>query len=213
MGGFAQYLPPLAQGLGKTALLVVVSGAIGSVAGLILGLAATSPLPPARWVSNIYTNIIRGIPPLIILFFMYFALPLLFPLLTLSNRVTAIIGLSVYAAAYIGEIVRGSIRAIPTGQGEAAESLGMRYYLKFRYIILPQAMKIILPPGVTFLISLVKASALASVIGYVELTKEGHIVSTLNNQPLNVFLVVAVFYFAISYPLALLGRWSERRLA
>lgn len=213
MDGFAQYLPPLAQGLGMTALLVVISGVIGCIVGLILGLAATSPLPPARWASNIYTNIIRGIPPLVILFFMYFALPILFPLLTLSQTLTAVIGLSVYAAAYMGEIVRGSIRAIPVGQGEASEALGMRYYHKFRYVIIPQAMKIILPPGIGFLISLVKASALASVIGYDELTEEGHIVSTLNNQPLNVFLVVAVFYFVISYPLALLGRWYERRLA
>jgi polar amino acid transport system permease protein len=213
MGGFAQYLPPLAHGLGMTALLVVISGAIGSAAGLILGLAATSPLPPLRWASNIYTNIIRGIPPLVILFFMYFALPLYFPLLTLSNELTAVIGLSIYAAAYIGEIVRGSIRAVPTGQSEAAEALGMGYLVRFRYVIVPQAMRVVLPPGIAFLISLVKASALASVIGYVELTKEGHIVSTLNNQPLNVFLVVAGFYFVISYPLALLGRWAERRLA
>lgn len=213
MDGFAQYLPPLVQGLGMTALLVVISGAIGSAAGLILGLAATSPLPPVRWVSNIYTNVIRGIPPLVILFFMYFAIPIFFPLLTLSNQLTAIIGLSVYAAAYIGEIVRGSINAIPAGQGEAAQALGMNYYVRLRYVIVPQGMRLMVPPGIAFLISLVKASALASVIGYVELTKEGHIVSTLNNQPLNVFLVVAVFYFAISYPLALLGRWAERRLA
>ncbi|MGH3440105.1 MAG: amino acid ABC transporter permease, partial [Sciscionella sp.] len=128
------------------------------------------------------------------------------------KEVTAVIGLSVYAAAYIGEIVRGSIRAVPRGQNEAAEALGMNYYVKVRYIVLPQAMRIVLPPGIGFLISLVKASALASVIGYIELTKEGHIISTLNEQPLNVFLVVAALYFIISYPLALLGRWCERRL-
>lgn len=208
-----QYLPSLAHGLGMTVQLVAVSGVIGSVAGLLLGLAATSPFLPARWLSNIYTSVIRGIPPLIILFFMYFALPILFPLLTLSDELTAVVGLSVYAAAYISEIVRGSIKAIPRGQSEAAEALGMSYYSKFRYVILPQAMKIVLPPGIGFLISLVKASALASVIGYVELTKEGHIISTLNNEPLNVFLIVAALYFAVSYPLALLGRWYERRLA
>ncbi|MGH3439302.1 MAG: ABC transporter permease subunit, partial [Sciscionella sp.] len=133
MGGFAQYIPPLLQGLGYTALLVAISGAIGSVAGMLLGMAGTSPLLPARWVSNIYTNIIRGIPPLIILLFMYFALPILFPLFIFSKEVTAVIGLSVYAAAYIGEIVRGSIRAVPRGQNEAAEALGMSYYVKVRY--------------------------------------------------------------------------------
>jgi polar amino acid transport system permease protein len=206
-------MPALAHGLGMTALVVAISGAIGSLVGLILGLAATSLLAPARWVSNVYTNVIRGIPPLIILFFMYYALPILFPLLTFSALVTAVIGLSVYAAAYIAEIVRGSINAVPTGQTEAAEALGMRYFTRMRYVVLPQAMKIVVPPGIGFLISLVKASALASVIGYFELTDEGHIVSTQNNEPLTVFLIVAGFYFVVSYPLALVGRWYERRLA
>lgn len=209
----ALYFPALLKGLGYTILAVVVSGVIGSLVGLILGLAATSPLPPARWISNIYTNIIRGIPPLIILFFMFFALPILFPLLTFSPALTAILGLIIYAAAYVGEIFRGSINAIPRGQSEASEALGMGYYVKFRYIIVPQAMRLVLPSGMGFLISLVKASALASAIQYAELTKEANIISTLNNQPLTVFLIAAGLYFVISYPMALLGRWWERKLA
>lgn len=213
MDWLGQYLPPLLRGLGLTAIAVAISGAVGSVVGLLLGLAATSPVPPLRWLSNIYTNIVRGIPPLIILFFMYYALPILFPLLTFSPAFTTILGLSVYAAAYVGEIFRGSINAVPTGQKEAAEALGMGYYGKTRYIIIPQAMRIVLPPGMGFLISLVKASALASAIQYVELTQQAHIISTINNQPLLVFFIAAVLYFAISYPMALLGRWWERRLA
>lgn len=208
-----RFLPALIKGLGYTALAVVISGAVGSIVGMVLGLAATSPVPPARWISNIYTNIIRGIPPLIILFFMFFALPILFPLLTFSPIFTAILGLSIYAAAYVGEIFRGSINAIPSGQYEAAEALGMGYFVKFRYVIVPQAMRIVLPSGMGFLISLVKASALASAIQYAELTKEANIISTINNQPLTVFLIAAALYFAISYPMALLGRWWERRLA
>lgn len=213
MTGFFDFLPALLAGLWLTIVLVAVSAAIGSILGLLLGIAATSPLTPARWISNVYTSAIRGIPPLIILFFMYFALPLLFPALTLSNIATGIIGLSIYAAAYISEILRGSIRAVPVGQAEAADVLAMGYYLKTRYIILPQAMKIALPSGIGFLISLVKASSLASVIGVTELTSEGHIVSTINNQPLVVFLIVAGLYFVISYPLALVGRHYERSLA
>ncbi|GAB3570257.1 amino acid ABC transporter permease [Spelaeicoccus albus] len=209
----AQYLPALLRGLGYTVIAVVISGIVGSLVGMVLGLAATSPLPPARWISNIYTSIIRGIPPLIILFFMFFALPILFPLLTFSPAFTAILGLSIYAAAYVGEIFRGSINAIPQGQSEAAEALGMGYFVKFRYVIVPQAMRIVLPSGMGFLISLVKASALASAIQYAELTKEANIISTINNQPLVVFLVAAALYFVISYPMALLGRWWERKLA
>jgi polar amino acid transport system permease protein len=143
---------------------------------------------------------------------MYFAIPLLMPAATFSRGFTAIVGLSVYAGAYMAEIVRGSIEAIPKGQTEAAQALGMKYVLRLRYIILPQAMKIAVPPGIGFLISLVKASSLVSVIGYIELTKAGRIVSTLNQEPLLTFLVVAALYFLLSYPIALFGRWYERRL-
>ncbi|MGH3627805.1 MAG: amino acid ABC transporter permease [Sciscionella sp.] len=209
---FLQYLPPLLRGAGLTLFLIAVSGVASSVIGLIFGLARSSPVPPVRWVSAIYINFIRGQPPLIILLFMYFVIPLLVPAATFSRAFTAIVGLSVYGGAYMAEIVRGSIDAVPKGQSEAAEALALRYFQKFRYIILPQAMKIAVPPGIGFLISLVKASALVSVIGYVELTKAGRIVSTLNQQPLTTFLIVAIFYFVISYPISRLGRWYERRL-
>lgn len=213
MSQIIHFLPALLTGLKLTVTLVVISALAGTVIGVALGLAATCPLAPARWLSAIYTNVIRGIPPLVILFFMYFALPILFPALAFSAMVTGIIGLSVYTAAYMSEIVRGSVLAVPRGQSEAADVLAMGYFLKIRYILLPQATKIALPSGVGFLISLVKASALASVIGVTELTDEGHIVSTVNNEPLTVFVVVAILYFIISYPLALVGRHYERKLA
>jgi len=166
-----------------------------------------------RWVAAVYINFLRGQPILIILLFIYFALPLLFPLATFNRGFTAIVALSVYAGAYMAEIFRGSIEAIPKGQEEAAEALGMGYFLKFRHVILPQAMKIAAPPAIGFLISLVKASALVSVIGFIELTKAGRIISTINQEPLQTFLVVAALYFIVSYPISLLGRWYERRLA
>jgi polar amino acid transport system permease protein len=134
------------------------------------------------------------------------------PSATFARGPTAIIGLSVYAGAYIAEIVRGAIESVPRGQGEAASALGMGYLLRYRYVVLPQAMKVAVPPSIGFLISLVKASSLVSVINYVELTKAGAIVSNLNQEPLVTFLVVAALYFALSYPIALFGRWYERRL-
>lgn len=207
------FMPALLTGLVLTVILVVASAIIGSTVGLLLGVAATSPLRVAQWISNIYTNVIRGIPPLIILFFMYFALPLVLPALTLPAITTGIIGLSIYSSAYVAEIFRGSILAIPRGQSEAADILAMGYATKMRHVILPQALKIATPSAIGFLISLVKASSLASVIGVTELTAEGHIVSTINNEPLTVFLIVAALYFVISYPLALVGRRLERRLA
>ena len=165
----------------------------------------------AKW--GIYPTFIRGIPILIILFFLYYAIPLMFPYATFSQGVTAVVGLSVYAGAYMAEIFRGSIQAVPKGQLEAAEALGMHYVQKMRYVILPQALKIVVPPGIGFLIALVKASSLVSVIGYTDLTRAGKIVTSQNHAPLSTYLVVALLYFVISYPLSRLGRWYETRLA
>ena len=210
--GFGQYLPSLLHGALLTIYLCVVSGVIGTLLGLIVGTARSSPIRSVRWLSAVYTNFIRGIPILIILLFMYFSMPLLFPAATFSRGFTAIVGLSIYAGAYMAEIFRGSIEAVPKGQLEAAEALGMHYFYKMRYIVLPQAMKIAVPPAIGFLIALVKASSLVSVIGYIDLTKAGKIATTLNEKPLTTFVIVAALYFVISYPISLLGRWYERRL-
>lgn len=206
-------IAPLLRGALLSLYLVAASGVAGTILGLLLGLARTSPSRTARWISAIYINFIRGQPVLIILLFMYFAIPLMLPAATFSRGFTAIVGLTIYASAYIAEIVRGSIEAVPKGQSEASEALGIPYVLKYRYVILPQAMKIAVPPMTGLLIALVKASSLVSVIGYVELTRAGRIVTTLNQEPLTTFAVVAAFYFVLSYPISLFGRWYERRLA
>jgi amine acid ABC transporter, permease protein, 3-TM region, His/Glu/Gln/Arg/opine family len=206
-----EHLIPLLKGAVWTIVLCVTSGIIGSIAGMILGLARTSPSRIARWISAIYINLIRGIPILVIIFFMFFGLPLLFPDLDLSKFASAVIALSVFAAAYVAEIVRGSIEAIPKGQSEAAEALGLGYYAKFRYVIIPQAMKIVVPPGIGFLIGLVKDSSLVTVIGFIELTRAGNIVSNLTGDPITTFLVVGAMYFVICYGISLLGRWYENR--
>ena len=205
-------LRPLLEGAKLTLYLVAMSGLFGSVIGLAFGLARVAPFAPLRWLAALYVNLVRGQPVLIIFLFLYFAMPLMVPSATFDRGPTAIVGLSVYAGAYIAEIVRGAIEAVPRGQAEAASALGMGFLLRYRYIILPQAMKVAVPPATGFLISLVKASSLVSVIGYVELTKAGRIVSTLNQEPLLTFLVVAALYFVLSYPIALFGRWYERRL-
>lgn len=207
-----EYLPALLRGAGLTVVLCLASSAVGSVIGLVLGLMRTSGSRTARGLSGVYVNLIRGLPVLIILLFMYYALPLVAPSLTFSRAFTAIVALSVYAGAYIAEIVRGSIESVPKGQSEASDALGMNYVVKFRYVIVPQAMRVIIPPGAGFLISLVKASSLVSVIGYVELTRSARIVSTQNSSPLVTFALAAVLYFVICYPISLLGRRYERRL-
>jgi len=213
MFDFSTYLPPLLRGAWLTIVLLVISGVLGTVVGVVFGMARSAPLGPVRWLAALYTNFVRGIPILIILLFLYYAIPLLFPYATFSQGVTAVIGLTFYAGAYMAEIFRGSIQAVPRGQLEAAEALGMHYGQKMRHVVLPQALKIAVPPAIGFLIALVKASSLVSVINYTDLTRAGKIVNSQTHAPLATYLVVAALYFLISYPLSLLGRWYERRLA
>ena len=204
-------LEPLLRGALWTLALCVTSGTLGTAFGLVLGLAATSPSKAARWISSAYVNLVRGVPLLIIIFFAYFAIPLIFPALELSAFVTAVIALSVFAAAYMAEIFRGSINAVPKGQCEAADALGLSYTLKYRYVVLPQAMRIAVPPGIGFLIALVKDSSLVTVIGFIELTHAGTIVSNLTADPITTYSVVGAMYFIICYGMSRLGRWYEKK--
>lgn len=207
-----QHLLLIAQGAVLTVVLCAVAGTAGTLIGILLGFAATSDNWIARTASSIYINLVRGLPLLVIIFFIYFGLPLLVPGADLSNLVSAAVALSVYAGAYMGEIVRGGIESIPRGQFEAAEALGFGYVGKYRHVIMPQAMRAIVPPGIGFLIALVKDSSLISVIGFVELTKAGRVVSSLTTDPLMTFLIVAAFYFVICYAMSLLSQRYERSL-
>lgn len=202
---------PLLKGAWLTIQLCAVSGVLGIIFGVILGVARTSPSKIARWISTIYITCVRGIPILVIIFFIFFGVPLLFPGLELDKFVSAVIALTCFAAAYVAEIVRGSIESVPKGQSEAAEALGLNYWLKLRYVILPQATKIMVPPGVGFIIGLVKDSSLVTVTGLIELTHAGNIVTNLTGDPIKTFLVVAVMYFVICYGISLLGRLYEKR--
>jgi polar amino acid transport system permease protein len=204
---------PLLRGAWYTVVIVATSGLFGCIVGLIFGLGRTAPIAPIRWLSLAYISFIRGQPVLIILFFAYYVIPLIFPGMMFSRTFTAIAGLTIYAGAYMAEIIRGSILSVPSGQSEAGSALGMNYYHRYRYVVLPQAMRVAVPPGVGFLVALVKATSLTSVIGFVELTRAGRIVSTVNHEPIITFLVVAAGYFIICYPITLFGKWYERRLA
>ncbi|MGV8895172.1 MAG: amino acid ABC transporter permease [Rhodoglobus sp.] len=210
---FIEYLPPLLVGAGLTIVICTASGILGSVLGIVFGTAKASPSRIARWISALYVNFIRGVPILIILLFTYFALPLIVPSLTLDRGATAVVALSIYSGAYMAEIMRGGIQAVPKGQSEAATALGLNYFTSLIWVVMPQALKMAVPPGIGFLIALVKASSLVSVIGFVDLTRAGRIVTTINQEPLTTFLVVALLYFIISFPISLFGSWAERKLA
>ena len=204
-------LESLLRGAVWTIVLCVTAGIAGTVLGLLLGIASSSPSRIARWVASTYVLIIRGIPLLVIVFFAYFGIPLMFPDIDLSAFLTAVIALTVFATAYMAEIFRGSINAVPRGQTEAAQALGLNYGRRLRFVVLPQALRIAVPPGIGFLIALIKDSSLVTVIGYVELTHSGTIVSNLTADPILTYSVVAVLYFVICYGVSRLGHWYENR--
>ena len=206
-----QYLEPISRGALWTIALCLVSGSLGVVLGAILGLAGTSPIKVLRWLVTIYVTIVRGIPLLIVIFFIYFGLPLMFPGANIPGFLTGVIALTAYSAAYIAEIFRGSIDAVPKGQFEAADALGLGYADKNRFVILPQALRIAVPPGIGFLINLVKESSLITVIGFIELMRSGTIVSNLSGDPITSYLVVSVYYFVICFGISRLGKLYEIR--
>lgn len=206
-----QDLVPLIEGAWLTIQLCAVSGILGVIFGLVLGIARTSPSRTARWISTIYISCVRGIPVLVIIFFVFFGIPLLFPGLEPDKFSSAVIALTCFAGAYVAEIVRGSIEAVAKGQSEAADALGLDYWRKLRYVILPQAVKIMVPPGIGFLIGLVKDSSLVTVTGLLELTHAGNVVTNLTGDPIKTFLIVAAMYFVICYGISSLGRLYERR--
>ncbi|PRI10376.1 amino acid ABC transporter permease [Leucobacter massiliensis] len=200
------------QGAAVTLQICALSVLCGGALGLLFGLLATGPVRVLRWVSAVWVSAIRGVPVLLIIFFVYFGVPLLSPGSNVPEYWAAVVALSVFASAYVSEIVRGSIQAIPRGQFEAAEALGLSYASRLRWVILPQAAKIIVPPGIGFLVILVKDSSLVAVIGLIELTRAGNIVASQTGKPILTYLIVGAVYFVICFTLSSLGRRYERRL-
>ncbi|BCO26632.1 L-cystine transport system permease protein YecS [Rhodoferax lithotrophicus] len=152
-----------------------------------------------------YVQIFQGTPLLMQLFLVYFGLALLG--MDTSPLVAAAICLTLYASAYLTEIWRGCVNAIPKGQWEASTSLALSYAQQMRYVILPQALRVGIAPTVGFLVQIIKGTALASVIGFVELTKAGQMISNATYQPFLAYTFVGLLYFALCYPLSW---WSQR---
>ena len=151
----------------------------------------------------------QGIPLLAWLFIFYFGLSIVG--YDLPPLVAATIGFSVYSGAFLGEIWRGALVAIPKTQWEAGVSIGLTYVEQLRYVIIPQAVRIAIPPTVGFLVQLIKNTSLAAVIGFVELTREGQLTTAATFQPFAVYLLVAALYFSLCYPLTRYSRILEGR--
>jgi polar amino acid transport system permease protein len=200
----------LLQAARWTILLSLIAIAGGAVLGLALALARVSKLHVLRAFAIVYIQIVQGTPLLILLFLSYFGLSLVG--LRLDPLVAAGISLTFYVGAFLGEIWRGCIEAVPRTQWEASDCLGLNRFQQYAYVILPQAIRIATPPTVGFMVQVVKNTSLASIIGFVELTRAGQIVNNSTFQPFLVFLLVAAIYFAICYPLSVTSRALERKM-
>jgi polar amino acid transport system permease protein len=193
-----------------TVLLTIIALIGGGLLGFCIALARTSRIKALRIAAGTYIQIIQGIPVLMILFLSYYGLSLAG--LDLPPLFAAGASMTIYASGYLAEIWRGCIQAVPKQQWEASESLAMSPAQQYRYVILPQAMRISLPPTVGFAVQVVKNTSITSIIGFVELARAGQLINNATFQPFRVFIAVAILYFVVCYPLSQLSRWLERRL-
>jgi polar amino acid transport system permease protein len=182
----------------------------GGLLGLLIMGLRIMPFRPLSWLAVAYIQAIQGTPLLGQLFVVYFGFGVFG--YDVSAWIAAAVAFSLYASAFLGEIWRGCVQAIPKTQWEASASLGLGFLQQLRYVILPQAVRIAIPPTVGFLVQLVKNTSLASIIGFIELTRAGQIINGATFQPFLVFGCVAALYFAICFPLSQLSLHLERRL-
>ena len=208
--GISEFLFLLAA-LRWTVLLSLIAFMGGTVFGFVVALARTSPFFILRAISVIYIQIFQGTPLLIQLFIAYYGFAVLFDL-KLDVWTSVSLAFTLYSAAFLGEIWRGAIQSIPRQQWESADCIALNYFDKLRFVILPQAFRIAIPPTVGFLVQLVKGTSVAAIIGFVELTRAGQLMTNVTFQPMTIFPIVAVLYFIICWPLSRLGKMLERRL-
>ena len=201
----------LLQGLKWTLFLSAIGFVGGGVVGLLVALARTSGKVGLERATSGYISLFQGTPLLMQLFVVYYGLALVGFELEAWQAVA--VGFTLNASAFLGDIWRGSIEAVPRGQTEAARALSLGYVSRMRDIVLPQALRISLPATVGFMVQLIKGTSLASIVGFTELARAGNIVSNQTFKPLLVFGIVGAMYFAMCWPLSLYGSWLERRLA
>jgi polar amino acid transport system permease protein len=201
------------EGARVTIQLTLVSAFFGLVLGVLAALGKLSHLPPLRWIADLFVWVIRGTPLLLQILFFYLALPAVIPGVQLSEFWTAVVALSLNVGAYNAEVIRAGINAVPSGQIEAARSLGLSKFNTFRDITLPQAVRISLPPLANNLVALLKDSSLAYAIGVVELSMVSSRVQAESFQPVPVFMTVAVVYLVLTTTFTQFAGALERKLA
>jgi polar amino acid transport system permease protein len=200
----------LLVGLQWTLLLSLLAFVCGGLIGLLLLTARIAPQPTLRGFARIYIEVFQGTPLLMQLFLVFFGVALLG--IDVSPWLAAALSLTLFTSAFLAEIWRGCVEAIPRGQWEASASLALNRFEQLRYVILPQALRIAVPPTVGFSVQVVKGTAVTSIIGFAELTKTGGMLANATFKPFLVYGLVALGYFLLCYPLSLSARYLERRL-
>jgi polar amino acid transport system permease protein len=206
-----QSWPLLLQGLQGTLVLAVACIAAAAVIGLVVGAAKYAATPWLRWPASVFVEVFRNIPVLVQVMWMFFALPALVGV-KLSVFVAAFLAISLNAGAFSAEIFRAGIQSIARGQWDASRALGMTYGRMMVRVILPQAIKRMVPAFTNRAVEIVKTTAIASVISYLELLHAGRTVASSNFNPIETFTIVGAIFIGVVYPLSLAARALELRL-
>lgn len=192
-----------------TVLLTLIAFAGSAVVGMIVAIMRITPWAPVRWLAFVYTQVVQGTPLLVWLFLIYFGVAALGS--PMNRWLAAGLAFAIYGGAFLGEIWRGSLVSIAKTQWEAGASLGLSFAQQLRYVIIPQSIRISIPPTIGFLVQLIKNTSLAATIGLVELTREGQLTAASTFAPFAVFLTVAAIYFVMCFPLTQLSRRLEKK--
>lgn len=209
--GLLAYLPLMFKAAGTSIWLSWLAMLLGVLGGCVVGLMRRSLLFPVRAAALVYTEFWRSVPILIVMFFCFYGTPLVLGM-DLSPFLAATVALALHASASMAEIVRAALGSVGRGQFEAAQSAGMNAWQVMRYVVVPQAMRVALPPSTGVFITTLKESSLASIIGYIELTKTGLLVRDATGGGVAPLLALGALYFVMNYAISLAGLSLERRL-
>ncbi|WMT91897.1 amino acid ABC transporter permease [Pelagibacterium sp. H642] len=205
------FIQSLLWGLWNTVFLSALTFLIGGAMGFVVALTRISPVSGLRWAASGYIQVIQGIPLLVLMGLCFYG-PDILGLPSATPLWAAAAGMSIYTSAYLGEIWRGCFQAVPKPQWEAAECAGLTRWQRMRWVILPQATRISIPPTVGFLVQIVKNTSIASlIVGYAELSYNAKIINNSTFQPFIYFGLAAILYFAVCYPLSVQSRILERK--
>ena len=208
---FSQVFWQLIMATRWTILLGLIAFIGGGIFGLFFTFMRISTFRPVMWFSKIYISIFQGTPLLMQLFVIFFGLPLLIGK-DISPWASAGIAFTAFTSAYFAEIWRGCVQAIPKEQWEAGASIGLSYLQQVWYVIIPQAVKIAIPPTVGFSVQVIKNTSLTSIIGFIELTRTAQALNNVTFKPFVIFGMICFIYFSLNYPLSILSKRLEAKL-